>query len=117
MSNRHPSAYALAFLASLMSPALCRAQVITTVAGVNIQGYLGDGGPATSASLSNPEGLIIDPAGNVYFADKGNYAVREVNTAGTINTVAGPGSLLFSAPLGDGNRRPALVSVGPTLCL
>lgn len=81
---------------------LCEAQVITTVAGVNIQGYLGDGGPATSASLSNPEGVVVDSAGNVYFADKGNYAVREVNTGGIINTVAGPGSLIFGAPLGDG---------------
>jgi len=102
MSNQHTLAYTLAFLASLMSPTLCRGQVITTVAGVNNQGYAGDGGPATSASLSNPEGLVVDSAGNIYFADKGNYAVREVNTSGTINTVAGPGSLVFGAPLGDG---------------
>jgi uncharacterized protein (TIGR03437 family) len=102
MSNQQMLAYALAFLASLMPPTLCRAQVITTVAGVNNQGYAGDGGPATSASLSNPEGLVVDSAGNIYFADKGNYAVREVNTGGTINTVAGPGSLVFGAPLGDG---------------
>jgi len=61
-----------------MPPNLCRGQVITTVAGVNNQGYAGDGGPATSASLSNPEGLVVDSAGNIYFADKGNYAVREV---------------------------------------
>jgi uncharacterized protein (TIGR03437 family) len=81
---------------------LCEAQVITTVAGVNNQGYLGDGGPATSASLSNPEGVVVDSAGNVYFADKGNYAVREVNVGGIINTVAGPGSLIFGAPIGDG---------------
>jgi uncharacterized protein (TIGR03437 family) len=100
MPHHHRLAYALAFLASL--PSLCRAQVITTVAGVNNQGYAGDGGPATSASLSNPEGLVVDSAGNVYFADKGNYAVREVNAAGIINTVAGPGSLVFGAPLGDG---------------
>ena len=90
-----------AFIA-LASPMFCRAQVITTVAGTNNQGYAGDGGPAVSASLSNPEGLVLDRAGNVYFADKGNYAVREVNTGGTINTVAGPGSLVFGAPIGDG---------------
>src|SRR5580693_5064425 len=80
----------------------CEAQVITTVAGVTSQGYLGDGGPATSASLSNPEGVVVDSAGNIYFADKGNYAVREVNVGGIINTVAGPGSLIFGAPIGDG---------------
>src|ERR1035437_1504899 len=102
MPNHHALAYALASLAGLMSPTLCRAQVITTVAGINNQGYAGDGGPATSASLSNPAGLVVDSAGNLYFADKGNYVVREVNTAGIINTVAGPGSLVFGAPLGDG---------------
>jgi uncharacterized protein (TIGR03437 family) len=102
MSNQQTLAYALAFLAGLMAPTLCRGQVITTVAGVNNQGYAGDGGPATSASLSDPEGLVVDSSGNIYFADKGNYAVREVNTGGTINTVAGPGSLVFGAPLGDG---------------
>src|SRR3984885_1695619 len=96
MSNQHTLAYALAFLGSLMSlPTWCRAQVITTVAGVNNQGYSGDGGPATSANLSNPEGVVVDSAGNIYFADKGNYAVREVNVAGIINTVADPGSLIF----------------------
>jgi len=102
MPTQHTLGYALAFFFSLMSPTLCRAQVITTVAGVNNQGYAGDGGPATSASLMNPEGIVVDSAGNIYFADKGNYAVREVNTGGTINTVAGPGSLVFGAPLGDG---------------
>ena len=103
MSNQHELAYALAFLASLMSPTLCRGQVITTVAGSTYQGgYAGDGGLAISASLSNPAGLVVDSAGNLYIADKGNYVVREVNTAGIINTVAGPGSLVFGAPLGDG---------------
>src|ERR1017187_7660073 len=103
MSNQHELAYALAFLASLMSPTLCRGQVITTVAGSSYQGgYAGDGGPATSAVLSHPEGLVFDSAGNLFFADKGNYVVREVNTAGIVNTVAGPGSLVFGAPLGDG---------------
>src|ERR1019366_6912050 len=101
MSNQHELAYALAFLASLMSPTLCRGQVITTVAGSTYQGgYAGDGGPATSASLSNPAGLVVDSAGNLYFADKGNYVVREVNTAGIINTVAGGAALPNST--GDG---------------
>jgi len=92
----------LSCLCLALTPILCEAQVITTVAGVNIQGYAGDGGPATSASLSNPEGVVVDSAGNFYFADKGNYAVRKVTAAGTISTIAGPGSLVFGAPLGDG---------------
>src|ERR1700722_2344999 len=102
MSSQHRLAYILTLLAGLIAPTLCRAQVITTAAGVNNQGYSGDGGPATSASLSNPEGVVVDSAGNVYFADKGNYAVREENVGGILNPVAGPGSLIFGAPIGDG---------------
>lgn len=95
------------YLCLALTQLLSEAQVITTVAGVNNQGYSGDGGPATSASLSSPGGVVVDTAGNVYFADKGNYAVREVNVAGIINTIAGPGSLVFGAPIGDGGPATA----------
>ena len=50
--------------------------IITTIAGNGIQGYSGDGGPATRASLSGPSALAIDGAGNVYVADSGNNAIR-----------------------------------------
>jgi uncharacterized protein (TIGR03437 family) len=96
----NPLRYSCLFLA--LTHLFCEAQVITTVAGVTNQGYSGDGGPAISASLSNPEGVIVDSAANFYFADKGNYAVRKVSSTGTISTIGGPGSLVFGAPLGDG---------------
>jgi hypothetical protein len=74
--------------------------VITTVAGNGTPGYNGDGGPATSAELSNPQGVVVDAAGNLYLTDEGNGVVREVEAAtGTINTIAGNGS---SAYFGDG---------------
>jgi Secretion system C-terminal sorting domain/NHL repeat len=61
----------------------------STIAGTNgIPGYLGDGGPATSALLKNPTGLAIDATGNIYVADKGNNAVRMISTSGTITTLA-----------------------------
>ena len=40
--------------------------IITTVAGGGASGYLGDGGPATSASLSSPYGVTIDASGDIY---------------------------------------------------
>src|SRR5450759_2755759 len=42
-------------------------------------GYSGDGGAATAATLSNPTGVALDTAGNVYIADTGNNAVRKVD--------------------------------------
>ena len=40
--------------------------IISTIAGDGIAGYTGDGGPATSATLSSPTGLTVDSQGQVY---------------------------------------------------
>jgi len=62
---------------------------ITTVAGNGTNGYSGDGGPATSASLSFPGGIALDASGDLYIAD-GNSVIRRVDAAtGIITTVAG----------------------------
>lgn len=74
---------------------------ITTIAGIGgLNGYSGDGGPATSALLYSPQGVAVDPAGNVFIADYNNCRVREISAAtGNINTVAGTGNCAFT---GDG---------------
>jgi uncharacterized protein (TIGR03437 family) len=71
---------------------------IATVAGNGNQGFSGDGGPATGASLNGPSGVAVDSAGNLYIADYYNNRVRKVS-GGTITTVAGNGNQGFS---GDG---------------
>lgn len=52
---------------------------------------LGDGGLATSANLSQPEGLALDGNGDLYIADRGHARVRRIR-AGIITTVAGTGA-------------------------
>ncbi|WP_348641342.1 chitobiase/beta-hexosaminidase C-terminal domain-containing protein [Granulicella aggregans] len=77
--------------------------IISTYAGTGTgyYGASGDGGPATSASLSGPAGLAFDPAGNLYIADTGNNRVRVVTMAtGVINTIAGNGNYLYSGDSG-----------------
>jgi sugar lactone lactonase YvrE len=66
--------------------------VITTVAGNGTQGFSGDGGPATSAELTEPLGVAVDSAGNLYIADQPNNRIRKVS-GGVITTVAGGGSV------------------------
>ena len=72
---------------------------ITTVAGNGNGGYSGDGGPATSAELFEPYGVVVDGAGNLYIADTINNSIRKVTPGGTITTVAGDGTYGYS---GDG---------------
>lgn len=73
--------------------------VVTTVAGTGDPlGPLGDGGPATQASLYSPGAIAFDPAGSLYIGDTVHYRLRKV-TNGIITTVAGNGQEAFS---GDG---------------
>ncbi len=84
--------------------------VITTVAGGGSgcggqTDSLGDGCAATSATLSNPDAVALDGAGNLYIADAGNHRIRMVNAStGVIETVVGGGSGCAgqSDALGDG---------------
>ena len=64
---------------------------ITTVAGAGANGFSGDGGPATSAALSNPYGVTATADGTLFIADTGNHRIRRVDPTGVISTVAGSG--------------------------
>lgn len=61
--------------------------IITTVAGGGT--VLGDGGPATVATLNAPDNVYGDNAGNLYIGEK--TRIRKVNAAGIITTIAGTG--------------------------
>ncbi len=67
--------------------------IISTVAGNGLLGFSGDGGPATSARFSNPRGIAVDSAGNLFIADSSNHRIRRVDAStGVIFTVAGNGT-------------------------
>jgi sugar lactone lactonase YvrE len=53
--------------------------IITTVAGNGSSGYSGDGGAATNARLTDPTGVELDRAGNLFIADLNGQRVRRVD--------------------------------------
>jgi trimeric autotransporter adhesin len=80
-------------------------------AGTGTLGMTGDNGPAVNAELSNPQGVAVDPAGNVYIADSLAQVVRKVNPGGVITTVAGNPRV---TSLGDGGPATSAGLNAPT---
>ena len=58
---------------------------VYTIAGsaAGIPGSSGDGGPATSALLTSPNGIGVDPSGDVFVTDNGGDKVRELTATAT----------------------------------
>ncbi len=84
---------------------------IVTMAGDGAGGYKGNNGPATAAELSDPWGLAVDSAGDLFIADHDNNVIREVVKAtGEIITVAGNGKAGYS---GDNGPATAAELDGP----
>ncbi|HUK54940.1 MAG TPA: choice-of-anchor D domain-containing protein, partial [Candidatus Binatia bacterium] len=88
---------------------------ITTVAGTPNTDYTtfpncnygGDGGPATSATMS-PAYIAFDPTGNMYIADQSVCVIRKVDhVTQTITTVAGNVAAGCAGNIGVGDGGPA----------
>ncbi|MEV4436031.1 RICIN domain-containing protein [Streptomyces sp. NPDC049585] len=76
---------------------------ISTFAGTGTAGSVGDDGPAASAQLYCPMGVVVDSTGALYIADCDNHRVRKVTADQKIHTVVGTDS---AGSGGDGG--PAL---------
>jgi len=81
---------------------------VTTLAGggnnVGLNGFVdGTGGAGGTARFDHPQGLVVDAAGNVYVADTYNAAIRKIDPAGNVTTVAGGGHDLSVSGFADGS--------------
>ena len=87
--------------------------LITTAAGNGTSGFGGDGGTAAASTLSRPEGVAVDTAGDVYIADRDNNVVREIiHNTGVIITVAGIGDV--DGYTGDGGMATSATLNSPS---
>lgn len=83
---------------------ITKAGSTSIVAGDAQPGYSGDNGAATSAMITDPTGVAVDAAGNIYFTDDTNNKIRKVTAStGIVTTIAGSGNLNYS-----GDKGPAL---------
>ena len=92
---------------------ITRDGVIATVAGKqgSTLGFSGDGGPATRATLSKPEGVAPGRDGTIYFSDSANGRVRKVDRNGVVTTIAGTG-LFVAIPDGGPATKTSLIDPG-----
>ena len=64
------------------------AGAVTTLAGT--VGVVGStDGTANGALFNAPQGIAVDPSGNVYVSDTNNCTIRKITQAGVVTTVAG----------------------------
>jgi len=75
---------------------------ITTLAGTGETGDSGDGGPASRATLNDPEALLIDSNGNLLVADPAADRIRLIDRKGIITAFAGTGRAGYSGDGGPG---------------
>ena len=109
--NKKGDVYITDFGNSVIRKVNGKTGVITTVAGNGTNGFSGDGGPATQASLSNAFHTATDDNGNLYISDLSNNRIRRVDAStGIIQTIAGTGNLGFN---GDGHKALETDLMGP----
>ena len=77
--------------------------VVTTLAGLAGNPGTNDG-TGSAARFSNPYGVTVDSAGNVYVADTSYHTIRKVTPAGVVTTIAG---LAGSSGINDGTGNNA----------
>jgi hypothetical protein len=70
--------------------------LVTTFAGSAGQTGSGDG-TGGAARFSDPSGVAVDSAGNVYVADNQNQEIRKISSSGVVTTLAGSAGQLGSS--------------------
>ena len=85
--------------------------VVTTLAGDGSAGWAD--GIGSAAKFYHPCGVAVDYDGNIYVADRDNFRIRRIDTAGFVTTVAGTNSTGTTDGIGSAAKfnRPTGVAV------
>ena len=63
--------------------------IVTNFAGCGLPGF--KDGNKNKARFNSPKGMAFDKQGNLYVADRLNFAVRKIDTEGKVTTLSGTG--------------------------
>lgn len=90
---------------------------LTTVAGLGVEGFKGDGGLAKECQLASPSGLVVLQSGDLLVSDTGNHRVRWIHPDGIIQTIAGNGQVGQADEANEARDarldRPGAIALGP----
>jgi sugar lactone lactonase YvrE len=78
--------------------------IVTTLAGNGKKGVPVDGADARQSPLVDPRAVALDGQGNVYILERSGHALRVVDRAGKIRTLAGTGQAGDSGDGGDARQ-------------
>jgi hypothetical protein len=85
---------------------------LTSIAGDGRAGYFGDGGSPLAAQFNTPAALAIDRDGNLFVADTGNLAVREItHAAASAGVMLAPNTFTFPDEPTGGSSAPQLFTL------
>lgn len=90
---------------------IIRGNIIDTLAGSGYSGFFGDGGEAKFAWLNFPQGIAVDPAGNVLVADAQNHRVRRINLGSVAPATLSVSPLSLTFEAAQGSTAPAAQTV------
>ena len=87
---------AVAVTAAALIPAVPASAATTPLIVTAVAGHGGPGavtpGPATAGHLGSPQGVAVDPAGDVLIADTAGNVIEKVTPGGTLSIIAGTGT-------------------------
>jgi len=69
-----------------------KTKVVTTAAGNGTKGVPTDGAAAVASPLFDPRAVAVAPDGSIFILERSGHALRKVDPAGKLSTVAGTGT-------------------------